>query len=47
MLSQLDLVTAVLFEKSLVIQLVKKFPTIYGMRRFITIFTRACYWSLC
>jgi len=29
-----------------VIQLVKKFPAFYRPRRFITVFTRACHWSL-
>jgi hypothetical protein len=24
----------------------KKFPTFYGNQRFITVFTRACHWSL-
>jgi hypothetical protein len=33
-------------EKPKVIQLVNKFPAFYGTRRFITVFTRACHWSL-
>jgi hypothetical protein len=43
MFSQLGLLIAVLFEKSVVIQLFKKFPTIFGTRSFITIITRACH----
>jgi hypothetical protein len=35
-----------LLEKLTVSQLVKKFPTFYGTRRFITAFTRACHLSL-
>jgi len=31
-----------LLEKLLVARLVKKFPTSYGIRRFITIFMRPC-----
>jgi hypothetical protein len=31
----------VLFEKLIVTQLVKKFAAFYGLRRFITVFTRA------
>lgn len=34
-------------EKSIVLQLVSKFPICYGTRRFITIFTRARHRSLC
>jgi len=30
----------------MVTQLVKKFPALYGTRRFITVFTRARHWSL-
>jgi hypothetical protein len=26
------------------VQLVKKFPTLYGTRRFVTVFTRALHW---
>jgi hypothetical protein len=33
-------------EKLVVTQLVKKFPTFYETRRFITVFTRARHWSL-
>jgi hypothetical protein len=33
-------------EKLIVTQLVKKFPDFYGTRRFITMFTRVCHWSL-
>jgi hypothetical protein len=29
-----------------VVQLLKNFPAFYGMRRFITVFTRALHWSL-
>jgi hypothetical protein len=36
----------VLLEKLTVTQLFKKFPTFYGTRRFITMFTTAHYWSL-
>jgi len=36
----------VLLEKLTVPQLVKKFPTFYGTRRFITTFTTARQWSL-
>ena len=36
----------VLLEKLTGFQLVKKFPTIYGNRRFITAFTSACHLSL-
>jgi hypothetical protein len=35
-----------LLEKPPVTQLLKKFPTFYGTRKFITLFTRALYWSL-
>jgi hypothetical protein len=28
------------------VQLLKNFPAFYGMRRFITVFTRALHWSL-
>jgi hypothetical protein len=28
-----------------VIQLLKKFLTLYGTRRFITVFITACHWS--
>jgi len=33
-------------EKLTVTQLGKKYPTIYGIWRFITLFTRFCHWSL-
>jgi hypothetical protein len=33
----------VLLERLIVTQLVKKFPTFYGNRRFIAVFTRARY----
>jgi hypothetical protein len=33
----------VLFEKLIVTELVKKFPAFYGIRRIITVFTRACH----
>jgi hypothetical protein len=36
----------VLLEKIIVSQLVKKFPAFFGTQRFITMFTRACHWSL-
>jgi len=36
----------VLLEKLTVTQLVKKVPAWYRTRRFITLFTRACHWSL-
>jgi hypothetical protein len=35
-----------LLEQSPVVQLLKNFPTFYGNRRFITVFTRALHWSL-
>jgi hypothetical protein len=35
-----------LLEKPPVVQLLKNFPTFYGTRRFITVFTRALHWSL-
>jgi hypothetical protein len=35
-----------LLEKPPVAQLLKDFPTFCGTRRFITVFTRALYWSL-
>jgi hypothetical protein len=40
-----DWVTDWLLQKLRVIQLVK-FHSIYGTRRFITVFTGACHWSL-
>ena len=36
----------VLLEKLIGFQLVKKFPTFYGTRRFITTFTSVCHLSL-
>jgi len=36
----------VLLEKLIVTQIVKNFPAFYGTQRFITVFTRACHWSL-
>jgi hypothetical protein len=33
-------------EKPPVAQILKNFPTFYGTRSFITVFTRALYWSL-
>jgi len=36
----------VLLEKLTVTELVKKFSTFYGTRRFITVLTRTRYWSL-
>jgi hypothetical protein len=35
-----------LLEKPLVVQILKNFPAFYGSRRFITVFTKALYWSL-
>jgi hypothetical protein len=37
---------AVLLEKLIVTQLVKKFPAFYGTQKFITVFTTAHHWSL-
>jgi len=36
----------ILFEKLIVTQLVKKFPTFYETRKFIILFTRARHWSV-
>jgi hypothetical protein len=36
----------VVLEKLIVTQLVKEFNAFYETRRFITVFTRACHWSL-
>jgi hypothetical protein len=36
----------VLLEKLIVTQLVKKIPVFYGIRRFITVYTRSRLWSL-
>jgi hypothetical protein len=33
----------VLLEKLIVIQVMKKFSALYGNRRFIAVFTRACH----
>jgi len=33
-------------EKLIVAQLAKTFPSFYGTRRFITVFTTACHWTL-
>jgi hypothetical protein len=38
--------SSALLEKSPVVQPLKNFPTFYGTRRFITVFTRALHWSL-
>jgi hypothetical protein len=35
-----------LLEKPPIVQLLKNFPTFYGTRRFINVFTRALHWSL-
>jgi hypothetical protein len=35
-----------LLEKLPIVQPLKNFPTFYGTRRFITVFTRALHWSL-
>jgi hypothetical protein len=35
-----------LLEKPPIVQLLKNFPAFYGTRRFITVFTRALYWSV-
>jgi hypothetical protein len=35
-----------LLEKQPIVQVLKNFPTFYGTRRFITVFTRALHWSL-
>jgi hypothetical protein len=43
---QLTPLTRVLLEKLVVTQLVNKFSTFYGTRRFIIVFTRARHWSL-
>jgi hypothetical protein len=34
------------FEKLIVGHLLKKFPIFYEIRRFITLFTRACQWNI-
>jgi hypothetical protein len=38
--------SSALLGKPPVAQLLKKFPTFYGTRRFTTVFTRALHWSL-
>jgi len=38
--------SSVLLEKLTVTQLVKEFPSFFGNRRFITVFTRVRHWSL-
>jgi len=43
---QLTTWSKILLEKLIVAQLVKKFPTFNGTRRFITTFTRIHHWSL-
>jgi len=40
------LLSPYVLQKLLVAQLVKKFPSFYETRRFITVFTRARHWSL-
>jgi len=35
----------VLLQKLIITQLVKKFSSFYGAQKFITVFTRARYWS--
>jgi hypothetical protein len=35
-----------LLEKPVIVQPLKNFPAFYGIRRFITVFTRALHWSL-
>jgi len=36
----------VLLKKLIIAQLVKKFPAFYGIRNFITVFTKAGHWTL-
>jgi hypothetical protein len=36
----------VLLEKPPIVQPLKNFPAFYGIRRFITVFTRSLHWSL-
>jgi len=36
-----------LLQKLIVLHLVQKYHTFYGIQRFITVFKRACYLSLC
>jgi len=38
--------STVLLEKLIVAHLVKKSPACYGSQRFITVYTRACHWSI-
>jgi hypothetical protein len=46
MISELMPRSSTLLEKSPVAQLLKNFPTFYGTRKFITVFTRTFHWSL-
>jgi hypothetical protein len=41
-----NFIEQVLLEMLTVTQLIKKFPAFHGTQRFITVFTRACHWSL-
>jgi len=43
---QLTLQSRVLLVKLTVTQLIKKFPALYGTRRFVTVFIGAHHWSL-
>jgi hypothetical protein len=36
----------VLLEKLAIAQMDEKFPAFYGTRRFITVLTRNCHWTL-
>lgn len=38
--------STVLVEKLIVILLVKKLPTFYAVRRFVTAFTKAVHWTI-
>jgi hypothetical protein len=38
--------SSTILEMSPIVQLLKNFPALYGTRKFITVFTRALYWSL-
>jgi hypothetical protein len=42
----LDPWSQVLFDKPTVVPLLYNFPKLHGTQRFITVFTRACHWSL-
>jgi hypothetical protein len=46
MLSELTSWRRNLTEKLIFVQLVEKFPTFYGTRRFIIAFTRTRHWTL-